>query len=90
MKKSSESDFSSIIPKEGERRQATILFADISGFTSMSDKMDPEEVSAIVNDCLSRMSFIVERNEGVADKFIGDCVMAVFGITKTIENAPSN
>jgi len=88
MKKQLDNSISSLAPIEGERRQATVLFADISGFTSMSEKMDPEEVSVIVNDCLSRMSSIVERNEGVVDKFIGDCVMAVFGIPKAIENAP--
>jgi class 3 adenylate cyclase len=38
---------------ESERRQATVLFADISGFTAMSEKMDPEEVTALMNECFS-------------------------------------
>jgi len=74
--------------KEGERRQATILFGDISGFTSMAEKMDPEEVTLIVNDCLRIMGSIIEKNEGTIDKYMGDCIMASFGIPTAIEEAP--
>ena len=74
--------------KEGERRQATILFADLSGFTSMSEKMDPEELTFLVNECLMIMGACIEEHEGTIDKFMGDCVMAVFGIPVSIENAP--
>lgn len=74
--------------KESERRIATIMFADLSGFTSMSEKMDPEEVTMLMNECFKLMGNIIERNDGRIDKFIGDCVMATFGVPTAIENAP--
>ncbi len=77
-------------PIESERRQATILFADISGFTSMSEKLDPEEVTSIINSCFSMMGQIVEKHGGTIDKFIGDCIMVVFGVPVAIENAPKS
>ncbi len=64
------------------------MFADISGFTSMSEKMSPEEVTSIMNDCFEMMGNLVERYGGRIDKFIGDCVMATFGVPTAIENAP--
>lgn len=75
-------------PAESERRQTTVMFADISGFTSMSEKMDPEEVTAIMNQCFAIMESAIERYGGAIDKFIGDCVMALFGLPTAIENAP--
>ncbi len=74
--------------KESERRRATILFADISGFTAMSERMDPEEVTAVMNECFRLMGSIVERYEGTIDKYIGDCVMALFGVPVAVEDAP--
>jgi class 3 adenylate cyclase len=76
------------IPSESERRQATILFADISGFTSMSERLDAEEMTAIVNNCFALLGAIVAEHGGVIDKFIGDCVMALFGAPKALEGAP--
>ncbi|MBU2511682.1 adenylate/guanylate cyclase domain-containing protein [bacterium] len=73
---------------ESERRIATIMFADISGFTAMSEKMNPEEVTGIMNDCFEMMNAIITENEGKVDKYIGDCAMVTFGAVKTIENAP--
>ena len=75
--------------KESELRQATILFADISGFTSMSEKMSPEEVTSIMNSVFKMMGDIIEHYGGRIDKFIGDCVMATFGVPIAIENAPN-
>ena len=46
-------------PKQSERRQATVMFADISGFTSMSERMDPEEVTSRMNECFTMMTEIV-------------------------------
>jgi HD-GYP domain-containing protein (c-di-GMP phosphodiesterase class II) len=63
----------------GEKRKVTILFADIRGFTSMAEKMKPEEVVDLLNTYLSGLSDIVFKFEGTLDKYIGDCVMAVFG-----------
>ena len=73
---------------ESERRQATILFADIAGFTAMAEKLDPEEVTAIMGDCYALLGAVVAEHGGVVDKFIGDCVMALFGAPRALENAP--
>ena len=70
----------------GERRQVTVLFADISGFTSMSERLDPEDVHAVVNDCLKELVQAVYQYEGMVDKFVGDCVMAVFGAPIALED----
>ena len=50
------------------------MFADISGFTAMSEKLDPEEVTVIMNKCLGMMGNSVVKYEGYIDKFIGDCI----------------
>ncbi|MBN2393465.1 MAG: AAA family ATPase [Anaerolineae bacterium] len=64
---------------EGERRQVTVLFADISGFTALSEKLDPEQVVALTNAVLKEMAIAIYQYEGYVDKFLGDAVMAVFG-----------
>lgn len=64
---------------EGERRQITVLFADISGFTALSERLDAEDMASIVNDCLKELVVAVYDYEGMVDKFVGDCIMAVFG-----------
>ncbi|MDQ3894731.1 MAG: AAA family ATPase, partial [Actinomycetota bacterium] len=62
-----------------ERRLATVLFADISEFTHLSEQKDPEDLRAIVDGCMEKLAAIVERYDGFVDKVIGDAVMAVFG-----------
>ena len=63
----------------GEVREATVLFADIRGFTSLSEGMPPEELLHLLNAYLGRMSRVIEKEKGVIDKYIGDEVMAIFG-----------
>ncbi len=63
----------------GEKRVAAVLFQDIRGFTSMSEKMTPEEVVLMLNEYFSHMIDIIFKYEGTLDKFIGDALMAVFG-----------
>ncbi len=60
-------------------REVSVLFADIVGFTTMSEKMSPAAVALLLNDYLSRMTDAVFKYEGTLDKYIGDAVMAVFG-----------
>ena len=69
-----------------EKKQATIFFADLSGFTAMSERLDSEEVKDIMQRILSTSAAIVNRYGGRVDKFIGDCVMAVFGIPQAHED----
>ena len=71
---------------EGERRQVTVIFADISGFTALSDRLDAEEVASFANDCLKELVDAVYQYEGMVDKFIGDCIMAVFGAPIALED----
>jgi adenylate cyclase len=62
-----------------EEKEVTILFADIVGFTTMSEKMSPAAVALMLNDYLSRMTDVIFKHEGTLDKYIGDAIMAVFG-----------
>lgn len=70
----------------GERKLVTVVFADISGFTALSEKLDPEEVRSLINDCFNVLVPVVERYGGVVDKFIGDEIMALFGAPVAHEN----
>ena len=63
----------------GEKRNLTILFSDIAGFTSFSEKLAPEKLVEFINDYLTEMTDIVLANGGTLDKYIGDAVMAFWG-----------
>jgi adenylate cyclase len=63
----------------GERRDMTVLFSDIRGFTTVSESRQPEEIVAMLNEYFSLMVDIVFRHHGTIDKFVGDMVMALFG-----------
>ncbi len=63
----------------GERRRITVLFADVCGFTPLSERLPPEDIVAILNHLFSILTEIVFRHGGTVDKFIGDCVMAFWG-----------
>ena len=62
-----------------ERRQVTVLFADLSGYTAVAETMDPEAVKGLVDRCLRRLGDEVDRFGGTVDKYIGDNVMGLFG-----------
>jgi class 3 adenylate cyclase len=69
-----------------ERRHVTVLFSDLKGFTSLAEKMDPEEVEELLHNLLIRFRKVVEGEGGTVDKFIGDAVMAVWGAPKAHED----
>ncbi len=74
----------------GKKANVTVLFADIRGFTSMSEKMTAEEVSVILNEYFSEIEPIITKYNGVINKFIGDAVMAIFGEPIQDINHPQN
>ncbi len=63
----------------GQRREVTVLFADVASFTSFAEAAPPEKVVAFLNELFTVLTEVVFRHGGMVDKFIGDCVMAVFG-----------
>ncbi len=71
-----------------ERRKATVLFADLSGYTAVAERMDPEAVKSMVEGALRRLGVEVSRYGGTIDKYIGDNVMAVFGAPVAHEDDP--
>jgi adenylate cyclase len=73
---------------DGDRRPVTVLFADLAGFTALSEGLDPEDVRAIQADLFREMSASIERYEGFVEKFVGDAVMAVFGAPRAHEDDP--
>ncbi len=66
-------------PTADERKLVTIVFADVSGFTALSEKLDPEKVRELINACFDWLVPVVQKYEGTIDKFIGDEIMALFG-----------
>jgi len=73
---------------EGERKQVTVLFADVKGFTSISEKLDPEDVQTLISECLVFFTEEIHRYEGAIAQFLGDGVMALFGAPIAHEDAP--
>ena len=71
-------DDPSILKLGGEKKEATFLFTDVRGFTSMSESLDPEQVTLIMNKALTAQQKAVQKYGGMVDKYIGDAMMAVF------------
>jgi len=64
---------------KGERREVTVLFCDVRGFTPMSERLTPEQVVSLLNDFYTLMIDLTFKHDGTLDKFLGDGVMAIFG-----------
>jgi class 3 adenylate cyclase len=71
-----------------ERKHVTVMFSDLSGYTAMTEKLDPEEVKEIMDRIFGKISQVVVKYEGFIEKFVGDAVMAIFGVPKTHEDDP--
>jgi adenylate cyclase len=70
----------------GEERIVTVLFSDVAGFTTFSEKLTPAELVNLLNEYLTEMSEIVLANDGIIDKFEGDAIMAEFGVPVPFDN----
>jgi class 3 adenylate cyclase/tetratricopeptide (TPR) repeat protein len=73
---------------EGERKHVTVLFSDLSGYSAMSERLDPEELKKIMSWIFGEVAQIVTKYEGFIEKFIGDAVMALFGVPQSHEDDP--
>ena len=73
---------------DGERKHVTVLFSDLSGYTTMLERLDPEEVKEITSRIFEEIALVVTRYEGFVEKYVGDAVMAIFGVPKAHEDDP--
>ena len=80
--------FNDVDPITGERKHVTVLFSDLAGYTAMSEKLDPEEVKEITSRIFGEISKIVGKFDGFIEKYVGDAVMAIFGVPKAHEDDP--
>jgi len=67
----------------GERRFVTVLFCDVVGFTYISEAFPPETIVSLLNELFSIATEIIHKRKGIIDKFIGDCIMAVWGVPES-------
>jgi class 3 adenylate cyclase/tetratricopeptide (TPR) repeat protein len=74
-------------PMVGERKHVTVLFSDLTGYTEMSEKLDPEEVKEITTAIFSELTHIIEKYDGFIEKYIGDAILAVFGAKEAFEDS---
>src|SRR5207248_2940878 len=77
-----------VAPAREERKVITVLFADLVGFTSRAEKLDPEDVRGFLSPYYARLRAELERHGGTVEKFIGDAVMALFGAPVVHEDDP--
>ena len=63
----------------GERRRVTVMMTDLRGFTALTERIEPREIIAILNEYLGAMTWVIDDHEGTVDEFIGDGILALFG-----------
>lgn len=70
----------------GENKHCVILFCDIRDYTSLSEKLSPESMVKLLNKYFEKMNTVIEKNEGIVNKYIGDAIMAIFNVPTAINN----
>ena len=70
---------------EGERKHVTVLFSDMSGYTAMTECLDPEDVKDLMSRIFGEIAQVITKYEGFIERFIGDAVMAIFGVPNAHE-----
>lgn len=68
---------------DGENREMTVLFSDVRGFTTISEGMDPKQLTQLMNALLTPMTRVIHKNRGTIDKYMGDCIMSFWGAPLT-------
>ncbi|MEE9524449.1 MAG: adenylate/guanylate cyclase domain-containing protein [Thermodesulfovibrionales bacterium] len=79
-----------LIKPGGQRKKVTVFFTDIAGFTTMAEKLPPEQTAKILHTTLNAFSEVIVQNSGVIDKYIGDAIMAFWGAPLKTENDELN
>ena len=75
-------------PRE-DRREIAVIFADVTGFTAICERLDPEEIHALMNGCFAGLTQAIQTEEGCIDRYLGDAVMALFGAPVAHEDDPA-
>jgi len=78
----------SLLPKDSERKYVTVLFSDMVGYTTMAEKLDPEEVKEIMNLVFNEISKIISKYDAFIEKNVGDAVLSLFGVPTAHEDDP--
>jgi len=81
-------ELNDVAPIDGERKHVTVFFSDLTGYTAMSERLDPEEVKEITSRIFEKISKIVANYDGFIEKYVGDAVMAIFGVPQAHEDDP--
>jgi len=84
-----EVDASGLLSEPGsERRYVTVMFTDLTGYTAMCERLDPEDVKEVMSRIFGELAQVIAKYEGFIEKFVGDAVMALFGVPKAHEDDP--
>src|SRR5262245_27172326 len=72
-----------------DRREVAVIFADVTGFTAICERLDPEEIHDLMNGCFAGLTKAIQTEEGSIDRYLGDAVLAIFGAPVAHEDDPA-